>query len=55
MMMAIARMRNVGGGESSARVRSEAAWAEVEEALGEYEDETGFRGPCELLVAAGTS
>jgi SAM-dependent methyltransferase len=33
----------------------EAAWAEVEEALGEYEDETGFRGPCELLVAAGTS
>ena len=33
----------------------EAAWAEVEEALREYEDVNGFRGPCELLVAAGTS
>jgi hypothetical protein len=33
----------------------EAAWAEVEEALGEFETADGFRGPCELLVAGGTS
>jgi SAM-dependent methyltransferase len=33
----------------------EAAWSEVEEALRDFEDESGFRGPCELLVAAGTS
>ena len=33
----------------------EEAWAEVEEALGDYEGATGFRGPCELLVAGGTS
>jgi SAM-dependent methyltransferase len=33
----------------------EETWAEVEEALRQYEGENGFRGPCELLVAAGTS
>jgi SAM-dependent methyltransferase len=33
----------------------EAAWAEVEDALGEFETGDGFRGPCELLVAGGTS
>jgi SAM-dependent methyltransferase len=33
----------------------EAAWAEVEEALGEYEHDGRFTGPCELLVAGGTS
>lgn len=31
----------------------EAAWAEVEEALGEWESPDGFVGPCELIVAAG--
>jgi SAM-dependent methyltransferase len=33
----------------------EAAWAEVEEALGQFEHDGRFTGPCELLVAAGTS
>jgi SAM-dependent methyltransferase len=32
----------------------EAAWLEVEEALGAYEGPEGFVAPCELLVAAGT-
>ena len=32
----------------------EAAWEEVETALGEYQTADGFVGPCELLVAAGT-
>ena len=32
----------------------EAAWEEVEAALGEYQTADGFVGPCELLVAAGT-
>ena len=31
------------------------AWAEIEEALGEYQSEEGFVGPCRMLVAAGTS
>lgn len=31
-----------------------AVWAEVETALGRFETSTGFVGPCELLVAAGT-
>jgi SAM-dependent methyltransferase len=30
------------------------AWREIEEALGEFEDGSGFSGPCELLVGAGT-
>jgi SAM-dependent methyltransferase len=33
----------------------EAAWAEVEEALVQFETADGFRGPCELLVAGATS
>jgi SAM-dependent methyltransferase len=33
----------------------EEAWAEIEEALGEFEGSDGFVGPCELLVGAGTS
>jgi SAM-dependent methyltransferase len=33
----------------------EDAWAEVEEALGQFEHDGRFTGPCELLVAAGTS
>ncbi len=33
----------------------EQAWAEVEQALGEFEGESGFTGPCELLVGAGTA
>ncbi len=32
----------------------EEAWQEVEEALREFEGESGFVGPCELLVGAGT-
>jgi hypothetical protein len=32
----------------------EAAWAEIEEAFGEFEGPGGFVGPCELIVAAGT-
>jgi len=31
------------------------AWAEIEAALGEFEAPDGFRGPCELLVGAGTN
>ena len=30
------------------------AWDEIEAALGEFEAADGFRGPCELLVGAGT-
>lgn len=30
------------------------AWAEIEEALGAFETDGGFEGPCEMLVAAGT-
>jgi len=30
------------------------AWAEVEEALGAFEEPDGFVGPCELLVGIGT-
>jgi SAM-dependent methyltransferase len=29
-------------------------WTEVEQALSQFETPTGFEGPCELLVAAGT-
>ena len=32
----------------------EAAWEEVEQALGEYEGAKGFSGPCELVIAVGT-
>jgi hypothetical protein len=32
----------------------EAAWQEVAEALGEFEDADGFTAPCELLVGAAT-
>ena len=32
----------------------EATWAEIEEALREFEETGGFTGPCELLVGAGT-
>jgi SAM-dependent methyltransferase len=30
------------------------AWAEIHEALGEFEGADGFSGPCELVVAVGT-
>jgi len=30
------------------------AWHEIEDRLGEFEDEDGFTGPCELLIAVGT-
>jgi len=33
----------------------DAAWDEVEEALGQFEGPDGFTGPCELLVAAATA
>ncbi|MFZ1881440.1 MAG: methyltransferase domain-containing protein [Gaiellaceae bacterium] len=32
----------------------EETWAEIEQALGEFEGPDGFVGPCELLVGAGT-
>ncbi len=32
----------------------EAAWDEIEERLGEFENGDGFRGPCELVIAVGT-
>lgn len=32
----------------------EAAWAEIGEALSSFESASGFEGPCELVVAAGT-
>jgi hypothetical protein len=31
------------------------AWAEIEEALGQFEGPEGFVGPCELLVATATA
>jgi hypothetical protein len=31
-----------------------AAWAEIGEALAEYEGPDGFTGPCEMLVVSGT-
>jgi ubiquinone/menaquinone biosynthesis C-methylase UbiE len=37
----------------SAEEREE-AWAEIEQALSEFEGPDGFAGPCELIVAAGT-
>lgn len=30
------------------------AWAEIEEALGQYETDGHFEGPCEMLIAVGT-
>lgn len=30
------------------------AWQEIEESLRAFEDDGGFRGPCELVIAAGT-
>ena len=30
-----------------------AAWAEIEQKLGELEGPSGFEGPCELIVAVG--
>ena len=33
----------------------DAAWTEVEESLGQFDGDTGFVGPCELLVAVGTA
>lgn len=32
----------------------EAAWQEIETALGEFQRPSGFEGPCELIVAVGT-
>lgn len=32
----------------------DAAWAEIEDALGEFEHDGRFEGPCEMLVAAAT-
>jgi hypothetical protein len=33
----------------------EEAWGEIERELSRYETADGFEGPCELLVAAGSS
>jgi hypothetical protein len=30
------------------------AWNEIEEALGQFESNGQFEGPCEMLVAVGT-
>jgi hypothetical protein len=38
-----------------AEAEREEAWAEITSALGEFESEDGFLGPCELLVGAGTA
>jgi SAM-dependent methyltransferase len=32
----------------------EAAWQEIETSLGEFEGQSGFAGPCEMIVAVGT-
>ena len=32
----------------------ESVWAEIGDALSEFETADGFNGPCELVVAAGT-
>ena len=32
----------------------EAAWAEIGQALAEFEGPDGFVGPCEMLVVSGT-
>lgn len=32
----------------------DAAWIEIEEQLRQFESPTGFRGPCEMVVAVGT-
>ena len=31
-----------------------ATWKEIETALGKYESDAGFVGPCEMLVGVGT-
>jgi SAM-dependent methyltransferase len=33
----------------------EAAWSEIEEVLARFDGPRGFEGPCELIVAAGTT
>lgn len=35
-------------------VQRQETWAEIEQALGQFESKDGFRGPCEMLVGAGT-
>jgi hypothetical protein len=30
-----------------------AAWQEIEETLGQFEEPDGFLGPCEMLVVSG--
>ena len=35
-------------------VEKDEAWSEIAEALGDFESATGFEGPCELVIAAGT-
>jgi SAM-dependent methyltransferase len=40
---------------SRSETERDAAWAEVEAALGQFDGPDGFAGPCELLVAAGTA
>jgi hypothetical protein len=32
----------------------EAAWTEIAETLAQFEGPSGFEGPCEMVVAAGT-
>jgi SAM-dependent methyltransferase len=41
----------LGGLDEAGRAE---AWAEIEQALGQFEDSGGFAGPCEMLVAVGT-
>ncbi|MCG6965970.1 MAG: class I SAM-dependent methyltransferase [Chromatiaceae bacterium] len=37
-----------------ASAEQESAWAEIETALEAFEDERGFAGPCEMVIAVGT-
>jgi SAM-dependent methyltransferase len=41
----------LGGLDAAAQ---EETWAEIEQALGEFEGPNGFVGPCELLIGVGT-
>ena len=34
--------------------RQAAVWDEIEDALSQFDTESGFVGPCELVIAAGT-
>ena len=41
-------MRTLSGEEQAE------TWAQIEEELGQFEGDSGFSGPCEMLVGAGS-